>query len=462
MTNIYVKLSTLLFILFCLILGCQSPTGNDEENPNQVILSGRVVNMQTETPIDGAIVQVLSISPMLTVVTDSLGKYLITFDIEAPQEIRIAAFKESFVADTTDLLIVPDRVVEVPLFLLAPTIQTPSRSGQAASIILYSQSVPSIGVRESGSEEVAQLTFEVQDSLGRPIDLDNLVDVQFSFGASPGGGEFINPLSVTTGNNGRATTYVFAGTRAGVIQFIAEAQVGNRTIRSRPVAISIHGGLPDAPHFSVATEKVNFPGYNYFGLINNITAFVGDRYTNPVRPGTSVSFSTSGGIIEGSAQTNEIGEGSVELISAAPQPNHPTFGPGFATVTATTIDENASMISTDVIVLFSGLPRISVSPTSFAIPNGGSQSFVYSVSDQNNNPLSEGTTISVSVSGENIKTFGKLDYTLPDTQSRSWTQFGFTVADAADTVSVVKPLLIDISTTGPNGVSFLSISGTSQ
>ncbi len=452
------------FIIICSILslgmwGCESSTSSNE---NLVTLSGRVLNIETDTPIDGAIIQVLSVSPILTLIADSLGKYTVDFEIEETQEIKVAAFKESFLSDTTTVLVVPGQIVEVPLFRLSPTISTPSKSGEAATIILHSQSVPSIGVRESGAEEVAQLVFEAQDSLGRPIDLDHLIEVRFTFGSAPGGGEFINPPTVTTGNNGLAPTYIFSGTVAGVVQIIAEADVGSRTIRSRPVAITIHGGLPDAPHFSVATQKVNFPGYNIFGRINQITAFVGDRYTNPVRPGTSVSFSTSGGIIEGSAQTNEFGEGSVNLISAAPRPNHSTFGPGFATVTATTIDENQMMISTDVIVLFSGIPQISISPTSFTIPNGGAQTFFYTVSDQNANPLAEGTNISVSVSGEDVKTFGRLDYELPDTQSRAWTQFAFTIADAVDTVDVAKPLFIEVNTDGPNGESFLSISGISR
>jgi hypothetical protein len=447
-------------ILLLGMWGCDSPT-DEGEAANRAVLNGRVVNSEG-APIDRAIIQVLNVSPLITIVCDSVGKFSIELELENAQEIQLAAFKESYVADTTEVLAVPGEVIVVPIFELAPTESSPSESGGAAVIILHSQSAPSIGVRESGAEEAAALVFEAQDSLGRPVDLDHTIEMRFRFGSAPGGGEFIHPLSAPTGNNGHATTYLFSGTRAGVVQIIAEATLGARTIRSQPVAIVIHGGLPDAAHFSVATEKVNFPGYNIFGRTNGITAFVGDKYSNPVRPGTSVSFATTGGIIEGSAQTNSLGEASVNLLSAAPRPSHPILGPGFATITATTANENQNAISTEVIVLFSGVPQISISPTSFAIPNGGSQSFIYTVSDQNSNPLAEGTSITVSVSGENVKTFGKLNYDLPDTQSRSWTQFGFTVADAADTVDVVKPLFIDINAEGPNGEAFISIFGTSR
>ncbi|NIT57442.1 MAG: hypothetical protein GWN00_14775, partial [Aliifodinibius sp.] len=86
----------------------------------------------------------------------------------------------------------------------------------------------------------------------------------------------------------------------------------------------------------------------------------------------------------------------------------------------------------------------------------------YTVSDQNGNPLAEGTSINVTVDGDNIETLGTLDANLPDTQSPSWTTFSFLVFDAQDTVTVVKPVSIEISTSGPNGGAILAISGTSE
>jgi len=206
----------------------------------------------------------------------------------------------------------------------------------------------------------------------------------------------------------------------------------------------------------------NFPGYNIFGLKDGIVAFVGDKYANPVRPETAVYFTTTGGIIEGSALTNEQGIGSVDLISAEPRPFHSTLGAGFATITASTVDENSATISRETIVLFSGIPQVSVTPTSINIPNEGSQSFSYYVGDQNGNPLAGGTSISVTVEGDDVDAQGDLSVLLPDTQSPAWTQFNFLVYDIADTVIVTKPVTIRISTTGPNGGGFITISGTSH
>jgi hypothetical protein len=236
--------------------------------------------------------------------------------------------------------------------------------------------------------------------------------------------------------------------------------VGSKKITSLPVAISIHGGLPDLTHFSIAPQQFNFPGYNIFGQQDPITAYVGDKYGNPVRPLTSVYFTTTGGLIEGSIQTNPLGIGTAALISALPQPNHPVFGPGFATVTATTADQNSMNISRETVVLFSGVPQLSASPTSFTIAEGGTQSFTYTLSDQNLNPLAPTTTIKVLVDGEDVKAQGDIDVTLPDTQSRAWTQFSFIVWDAkVDTTNSLTPVVITIQSDGPNGKAGITLSG---
>ncbi|MDZ7715012.1 MAG: Ig-like domain-containing protein [Balneolaceae bacterium] len=93
-------------------------------------------------------------------------------------------------------------------------------------------------------------------------------------------------------------------------------------------------------HFSIAPANSNFEGYNINNVRDKITVIVGDKFSNPVKPGTVVSFSTTGGIIQGSGQTDEDGIVSVDLISGDPRPNDAVAGsggrPGYATVTAST------------------------------------------------------------------------------------------------------------------------------
>jgi hypothetical protein len=448
-----------VFLFFLVLMGCKKKAV-EPEVPQQktVILSGSVFESVTGSPIDSAVVKVTGITPQIVTYTDSVGKYRVSFGVEVETEVKVIAFKEGYEPDTVAVLAIPGRTVNVPSLLLKRTAPETPTSGEAASIVLVSQTAKSIGVKGSGSVETAQMVFEVQDSSGKPVDLAHSVEVSFRIGSGPGGGEFIYPPKARTDAKGRVTANIVSGTKAGVVQIVAESNVGSKTIRSLPVVIVIHGGLPDSAHFSIAPEKLNFPGYNVFGLRNKITAYVGDKYGNPVKPGTAVYFTTTGGIIEGSALTNEQGQGSVDLISAEPRPVHPVLGPGYAVITATTADENQRTIKAETIVLFSGIPQITVEPTTFDIPNLGSQVFNYTVSDQNGNPLAGGTTIRVTIDGKDIRALGDLDITIPDTRDRSWTRFSFAIQDTtSDTVE--RPVLIRISASGPNGSATVNISG---
>ena len=258
------------------------------------------------------------------------------------------------------------------------------------------------------------------------------------------------------------STNIFSGITAGVVQIIAEVDQGGVTLRSKPVAVTIHGGLPDASHFSLAVKSLNFPGYNIYGLLDGITAYVGDKYGNPVKSETSVYFTTTGGIIAGSAVTDEMGRASVDLMSAAPKPDHAVYGPGFATVTGRTADEDQNTIEAYTLVLFSGIPQISINTTSIDVPNDGSQSINFTVSDQNNNPLAAGTTISVGVEAGDVKAVGNTDINIPDTQSRGWTNFSFTLIDSKPDETIQNPVTIKITTSGPNGAAEAFVSGIAR
>jgi len=444
------------------MVGCKKAVEPEAEKQlKTVTLKGQVLESATNAPLQNAVVRVLGITPTLIAYTDSLGKYEFQFEIESEIEVQLVAFKEGYDPDTINVLVVPGRVVEVPAFMLQRVVSEVPTSGEPASIVLVSQSSKNIGVKGSGSVETAQMVFEVQDSSGKPVDLAHSVEVNFKIGSGPGGGEFVYPPKARTDSKGRVTVNIVSGTKAGVVQIVAESFIGTKVIRSLPVVIVIHGGLPDSAHFSIAPEKLNFPGYNIFGLTNKITAYVGDKYGNPVKPGTAVYFTTTGGIIEGSVLTDDRGQGSVNLISAEPRPVHPILGPGYAVITATTADENQNTIKAETIVLFSGIPQISIEPITFDIPNLGSQVFNYTVSDQNGNPLAGGTTITVSIDGKDVRALGDLNITLPDTRDRSWTRFSFAIQDTtADTTQ--RPILIRISTTGPNGSATVNISGKAR
>jgi len=331
-----------------------------------------------------------------------------------------------------------------------------------ASLTVVSISNDAIYVAGSGSVENTEIIFVVQDSLGNPLRTTNTVEVQFAIGAGPGGGEYIFPETGITNASGQINTNLQSGIKAGIVQIVALIDHDGKTIRSKPVSVAIHGGLPDAAHFGVAPEFLNFAGFNRIGEKMEITAIIGDKYGNIVAPGTAIYFTTDGGSIEGSALTDDLGFAKVTLVSNNPCPIHPTLGPGFATVTAQTADENQNIIEAQTIVLFSGVSEIFVSPTNVSVPNGGSQSFTYSVQDQNGNPLAPGTKITVSVTGEGVTALGDVSVTMPDTQSRGYgsTDFAFTLADSDAETIALKSVIVNISVDGPNGSAMIQIGGS--
>ena len=353
-------------------------------------------------------------------------------------------------------------------------------SGQASNIVMVAVTDDSIGVQGSGDNETATITFEVRDDTGSPLDLSQQAAVDFEIVGPAGGGEFLEPASDVTDAYGRVQTTLNSGTAAKTVKI--RAAIDSLGISSEAISIAIHGGPPDAAHFSVVPQYLNFAGWKTYGLQNTITAFVGDQYGNPVPVGTSVYFSTSGGIIEGSGNTNSLGQVSVTLVSSSPLPvstaldpstgyttdvsgycdfSTPMNGDGQAIIFAQTVDRLGDPIWADTRTIFSGNTGIfDISPDSFAVANGGSQSFSFRVHDLNGNPLTAGTTISVeSTVGELI---GDVSVTMPDTQSAGWTQFSFLLMDedAAET-EPPQSCIVTISVTGSNnGNAYVIIMGT--
>ncbi|MGE5435660.1 MAG: carboxypeptidase regulatory-like domain-containing protein [Syntrophothermus sp.] len=461
----------ILFPLFILILAfkfvsCEfgvDEATNNPSTPTSVTINGQIVESTTGDAISNASIKITDGKNSVNTTTGSNGKFSIALELPNDEQLTIISFKEGYTNDTTSVFARQGDTIYVPIIALLKQQGTGggNSSTGAASIYMYSQSGQSIGVRESGSNETAQIIFEVLDSSGVAINSDNPVVVNFLFGAKPNGGEYLYPSSVQTNALGRAAVTLNTGTIAGVTQVIAEFTVNGIVIRSKPVLISIHGGFPDENHFAVACEKLNYPEWGVIGFQIPFTAFVGDKYTNPVRPGTSVYFSATSGIVQGSNQTDELGRSTVTLLTQ-PNPNHSTFGPGFFEVKASTINENQTSIFTSTVRLLSGAPIITVNPTTFDIANGSEAFFNYTVSDGNGNPLAEGTTIGVKVVEGNIKLSGNVDVKLPDTQSKAFTTFSFSAYDSQPDSNKVQRAVISIKTSGPNGDNEYTLSGTSR
>lgn len=459
-------LSTLTILL--LTIGC---TTEDDI----VMIQGNVTDVQTGNSIENATVQVTNPSSFTDIFarSDASGLYSLG-DIKVSEvtDLTISVAATDYQDLSQTVKVAPGDNITGFDFELTPVASGGSTGGSgdggvsgpsagAAAIILQGITNETINIAETGGIVNTSFTFQVQDSSGRNLDLNNAEEVDFTIITGPGGGEGITPTTATTNANGTVTSNLFSGNLAGPVQIQAEIvreDIG-LTIRSRPVAITIHGGFPDLDHFSIAAQNSNFEGWSINGNRNPLTVILGDEFGNPVKPGTAVYFTTTGGIIQGSgdANTDENGMVSVDLISGDPRPTDAVTNSGgrngYATVTARTINGNNVEIEKSVIVVFSSSTAlISATPTTFDLaPNGGA-SFSYTVTDINGNPMPGGTQIQI-VAGEGIEVTGSSDFTLGNFlyPGPGATDFQFSIRDTDELSNDPADLTIQIKVTTPSG-----------
>lgn len=465
-------------ILFLILHGCGEAF--DANNPDDAItISGRVIDQSNSQPIAEAFVEIVSPPEnQQSTTTDSTGQYSFTIEASSSVSLTINVSKPDFEPLTQTINVSPGSdFTGVDLELTSTSNGGDGGDGSvggepagAAAIVLTDSPLQAINIAETGDVVSAPFTFQVQDSAGRALNADNPAEVQFRLLSSPGGGEEIVPATATTNAQGSATTTLFSGNAAGAvkIQALIEREDIGLTIKSSPVVIAIHGGFPDPDHFSIGADNFNFEGYSINNLRNTISVIVGDKYSNPVKPGTVVYFETTGGIIQGSGQTDTDGIVEVDLISGDPRPNDNIPGsggrPGYATVTASTVDENDNPISKSVNILFSTSgASINASPLTFDLPPNGGASFSYTVTDLNGNPMATGTKISVS-GGEGIEVTGDANLTLGNNlfPGPGATEFNFSIRDTDDENDDPSALTLQITVTSPSGniTTFSGISGT--
>jgi hypothetical protein len=375
----------------------------------------------------------------VSAVTDDDGRVATTF--YAGSQAGIAIIKAEF--------------TEGGVFIVLPDISI-YQTGDPASIALLDLQYDSIAVKGTGANEVTTMSFEVRDAGGSPLTLAQSVQVNFALLGQTGGGEYLYPTSAITDALGQVSTSLNSGTVAGAVQVLAYLEQDSSVVCT-PVPVAIHSGLPDQEHFAVVPQYLNFPGFNFYGVIDSMYALVGDIYANPVPLGTAVYFTTDAGIIEGSSSTDANGFARVRLYSGPPSPP-PSFP--FGAITAQTVGEGGQIITDQTLVLFSGITQIyAIDPDGFNITNGGSQVFTYRVSDQNGYPLAHGTEIQVEPTAGAV--LGDVGVIFPDTQSQSWTYFTFVLFDSdAEEVDPAVLAAVSITVTSPNGNGTVIIQGT--
>lgn len=440
----YVFLIAMLVALFS--NSCGVTDNNDDYDP--VNIFGLVMD-SSDQPVENAIVRLVEPPPEMNTVTDADGMYEFELELDTTLDVRVIISKEGFVEDTLTTLAIPEREIEFPDTRLLTEEEAedeveidPDResSGGPASIELQDVSHESIVVKGAGGPEQARFTFAATDSAGQRITPNHETEVRFRLGSSPGGGESLSPESEFLDNSGEVTTTLTSGNSAGSVQVVAEIERDEFTVKSEPISVAIHDGLPEVGRFTINATPRNI---SYAGeSTSEITVQLGDEFGNPVREGTTVYFSTDGGVIEGSDQTDGQGNASTTLSAVHPIPDD-----GIATVTASTATKDNESLEEQITVMFSGEPVIDIDPES-------DTSFNYSVSDGRGNPLEEGTQISVSADNGNVELTGNVDVTIDDTMQSGdgTTDFSFEVTPAGDEPVVGRvPLSIEVD--GPNGTA---------
>ncbi|MFQ5750821.1 MAG: invasin domain 3-containing protein, partial [bacterium] len=238
-----------------------------------------------------------------------------------------------------------DKIVDVTTILLRP--------GPPNSVLL-SYDPNTLGVKDSGRNQSLTLTADVVDSKNNPV-IDGTY-VAFSIFSSPGGGEFLSSTSPIPTLNGKSEVSLNSGIRSGSVRILAQVTDATGTpvmpeVRAVSTEIIIFAGPPfiedvnepGSSHLTVGTRPLNVFGWNVVNNVAKVTAVVGDKFNNPVPPGTAVFFTTTGGVISTyTGFTDAEGVATVTIHTAQPYPtisryyntffdpneNHPDFNKG--------------------------------------------------------------------------------------------------------------------------------------
>jgi hypothetical protein len=192
---------------------------------------------------------------------------------------------------------------------------------QLGSIEFISAAPTSItlkGTGGQGNQETSILTFKVKSELGNVLAQQA---VEFSLDTDVGG-ITLNPSSGLTNSQGLITTQVTAGSVPTAVRVTAKSsltQNGNTVnVQTQSDLLSINTGLPEQRSMTLAATVLNPEANTHSGEISEIRAYLADSFNNPVPDGTTVNFTTEGGVIEPSCTTLN-GNCAVTWRSAEPR-----------------------------------------------------------------------------------------------------------------------------------------------
>lgn len=189
-------------------------------------------------------------------------------------------------------------------------------SASVGSIVFVDATPENIGIKGTGTAESSTLRFRVLDTNGNAV-ANKAVDFKLN---NDSAGLGLTPSTATSNSQGYVQTVVNSGTVATTVRVTATTLGTNGTsISSQSNVLVVSTGKPDQDSFSLSASVLNVEGWNYDGAKVTITARLADAFNNPVPDGTAVVFTTEGGSIESSCQTQK-GTCSVVWTSQQPRP----------------------------------------------------------------------------------------------------------------------------------------------
>ena len=176
-------------------------------------------------------------------------------------------------------------------------------SGEQLGSIEFVSALPSsIVIQGSGGQETSTLTFLLKSALGNALAQQ---PVEFSLDSSVGGIS-LSRTSGFTNSQGLITTQVSAGTVPTVVRVTANSSmdVNGETVfvQTQSNELSVNTGLPEQASMTIAATILN-PEASTIGEESIIRIWLADSFNNPVPDGTTVNFTTEGGVIEPSCNT---------------------------------------------------------------------------------------------------------------------------------------------------------------
>jgi len=170
------------------------------------------------------------------------------------------------------------------------------------------------GTGGAGLSETSTIQFRVKDPLGSVLTEQT---VNFTLSTNVGGIS-LNPSTVISDENGLVNTIVQSGAVPTAVRVIANIPGTDITTLSGQLAIT--AGIPDQDSMTIGATVLNPEGLNYSGEESIIVVHLGDIFNNFVPEGTTVSFKTEGGSIEGSCISSILSDCDVTWRSQDPRP----------------------------------------------------------------------------------------------------------------------------------------------